>query len=103
VYSITDSKSFQEVVKTIETVLRLKNENHFPMVLVGTKCDLENERKVTFEEGSALSNKYGIPFFETSAKKEINVDESMFSLVDEVLKKKVSPPSKDGSSSCLMM
>lgn len=38
-------------------------------------------REVTFEEGNQLANAWGIPFFETSAKLRINIEESFFELV----------------------
>ena len=45
-------------------------------VLVGNKCDLEDRRKVTREEGEASANSFGIPYIETSAKSNICVEES---------------------------
>ena len=48
-----------------------------PIVVVGNKCDLENERNVTYEEGQELTKRLGetAVFFEASAKTNINVDE----------------------------
>ena len=45
-------------------------------VLVGNKCDLEDRRKVTREEGEHMANSFGIPYIETSAKSNICVEES---------------------------
>jgi Ras-related protein Rab-1A len=45
-------------------------------VLVGNKCDLEDRRKVTREEGEEIANTFGIPYIETSAKSNICVEES---------------------------
>ena len=45
------------------------------MVLVGNKCDLEEERRVSPAEGLALAKSFGCPFFETSAKERVNVAE----------------------------
>lgn len=45
-------------------------------VLVGNKCDIdESKRVVPYSKGQALANEFGIKFFETSAKSNINVDE----------------------------
>ena len=45
-------------------------------VLVGNKCDMdESKRAVPFSKGKALADELGIPFFETSAKNNINVTE----------------------------
>lgn len=47
------------------------------MVLCGNKCDLESERQVTKAEGENLAKSWRIPFFETSAKNRINVEEAI--------------------------
>jgi hypothetical protein len=49
--------------------------------LVGNKCDREDERQVTTQEGMEKAKKYRIPFYETSAKTRVNIEESIFDLV----------------------
>ena len=44
-------------------------------VIVGNKCDLEEQRKVTTETGKAFADKYNVPFFECSSKTQKNLDE----------------------------
>ncbi|KAL0204341.1 hypothetical protein M9458_002359, partial [Cirrhinus mrigala] len=39
-----------------------------PVILVGNKVDLDNEREVSSSEGQALAEEWGCPFMETSAK-----------------------------------
>lgn len=47
-----------------------------PMILVGNKCDLENERVVGKEQGQNLARQWSnCAFLETSAKSKINVNE----------------------------
>jgi len=84
VYSTTSRSSFDEVVSLREQVLRCKDEERVPMVLVGNKADLEDQRQVSSSEGRDLAKSFGIPFFETSALHRTNVDESFFELVREV-------------------
>ena len=51
--------------------------------MVGNKCDAENKRQVTIEEGKELgiiiniyiAKNYGVNFIETSAKDTLNIDE----------------------------
>jgi len=43
------------------------------MVLVGNKCDLEEERVVGKDQGSNLARQFNCVFMETSAKSKINV------------------------------
>ena len=48
-----------------------------PIVVVGNKCDLENERSVSPEEGQDLTKSLGdtAVFIEASAKTNLNVEE----------------------------
>lgn len=45
------------------------------MVLVGNKFDLNENRKVSYEEGLELANNNNMLFFETSAKSSYNIEE----------------------------
>jgi len=45
------------------------------MILVGNKCDLEDERVVGKDQGQNLARQWNSAFLETSAKSKINVNE----------------------------
>ena len=63
--------------------------------MVGNKCDLEEERMVSREQGMMLSQQWGgKPFYETSARYKINVDEVFYDVVRQINK---NHPSKDKS------
>jgi GTPase KRas protein len=47
VYSITSRQSFEEITTFQQQILRVKDKDYFPMVVVGNKCDLEGERDVS--------------------------------------------------------
>lgn len=81
VYSVTAKRSFETIGEMKDKILQSKETDKFPMVLCGNKCDLEKERKVTPEEGKELAKSWNIPFFETSAKARINIEESFIELV----------------------
>jgi GTPase KRas protein len=53
VYDITSRSSFQELDLFYEQILRVKDKDYFPMIVVGTKCDLEYERQVETSGKSA--------------------------------------------------
>jgi len=57
----------------------LQDADSVPMVLVGNKCDLEDERVVGKDQGSSLAHNFGCTFLETSAKAKINVNDVKFS------------------------
>ena len=80
IYSITSLTSFEEILTFHNQILRVKDEIYVPCVLCGNKCDLDSDRMVTYEQGNELAFSLGIPFFETSAKSRINIEESYFEL-----------------------
>lgn len=55
------------------------------MLLVGNKCDLEDERVVGKDQGQNLARQFQCAFLETSAKMKINVLEVMFYTVFNIL------------------
>ncbi|KAK0549371.1 RAS1 protein [Tilletia horrida] len=84
VYSITSRNSFDEISTFHQQILRVKDQDYFPVTVVANKCDLEYERQVTSHEGRELAKQFGCRFIETSAKQRINVDEAFSSLVREI-------------------
>jgi hypothetical protein len=59
-------------------------EQSVNIVLIGNKCDLSDRRAISAEDGGRLAKEYGILFFETSAKQDINVQEAFGALVKQV-------------------
>jgi GTPase KRas protein len=86
VYNITSRPTFDEVSILYEKILRTKDTDHVPIVLVGNKCDLKDERQVEYNEGADLAKKWGCSFFETSAKIKLNNEACFFELVREIRK-----------------
>jgi GTPase KRas protein len=84
VYSITSRSSFDELTPFHEQILRVKDADHVPMVLVGNKSDMEMDRAVSAQDGSDLAKSWGIPFFESSARLRVNVDETFAQVVREI-------------------
>ncbi|KAJ3428449.1 ras-like protein rasd [Anaeramoeba flamelloides] len=84
VYAINSRNSLDEVSSFREQITQAKDSDEVPMIIVGNKNDLENERQVSIEEGRDLAKSFGCPFMETSAKTRINVEESFFELVREI-------------------
>lgn len=84
VYSITSRQSFEEIQTFQQQILRVKDKDYFPIILVGNKCDLESERMVSTEEGAHLARQFNCKFIETSAKSRINVDNAFYDLVREI-------------------
>ncbi|KAJ5747344.1 uncharacterized protein N7511_009040 [Penicillium nucicola] len=84
IYSITSRQSFEEIMTFQQQILRVKDKDYFPIIVVANKCDLEKERVVSEQEGEALANQFGCKFIETSAKSRINVENAFYDLVREI-------------------
>ena len=82
-YDINNKDSFEKVQYWVEEI-KLNAEEKIKCILIGTKSDLD-KREVSEEEGQNLAEKYGYKFLETSAKDNINIDETFQALVSEIM------------------
>lgn len=73
VYSISSQATFNDLFELREQILRVKDTPDVPMVLVGNKCDLEDERVVSKDQGHTLARQFNCTFMEASAKIKVNV------------------------------
>ncbi|KAF2761044.1 rab GTPase [Pseudovirgaria hyperparasitica] len=111
VYDVTDERSFNTCVltaahspymfssKRMRADVDLKDirtwfsnvEQHASegvnKILIGNKCDWEEKRVISTEQGQALADELGIPFLEVSAKSNINVDKAFYSLAADIKKR----------------
>ena len=99
VYDITDLESFQNLNSWLIEIEKNASKNVYK-ILVGNKCDMESERKVTIEQGKDFAAQYGMKFFETSAKESTNVSDAFVAMTREIIKsqgnkKKPNTPSNN--------
>ena len=71
----------------MESIEEISSSNTI-VILIGNKSDLEDERQVKKEEGERRAKEYNIPFYETSCKTGINIDEVFLRITNEILNKK---------------
>eukprot|EP01084_Bolivina_argentea_P227113 383603_1 len=92
VYAINSEESFDEADMIRQKIIRILDEDpdstDIPIVLVGNKCDLENERKVTTKQLEEKEREWKCATFESSAKEKINIDEAFYQVVREIKKNK---------------
>jgi len=91
VYSIILQQSFEEAIQLHDHILCVKDQDKVPFVLVGNKCDLEEDREVPIEKGQQFANTLGCPFLEASAKTRKNVAEVFEAIVREINKERKNP------------
>lgn len=87
VYSITSLNTLTELSDLRDQILRIKEAESVPIVIVGNKSDLEEDRAVNSQRAINLSQKWGrVPFYETSARKRQNVDEVFLDLCRQMMR-----------------
>jgi Ras-related protein Rab-1A len=75
VYDITNQETFSNVQKWLQEIDRYACENVHKL-LVGNKCDLVSERKVSTEDAKEFADQLNLNFLETSAKDSTNVEDA---------------------------
>jgi len=98
-FSIIDRTTFEEVGQFHDLIVDVKDESmpKVPVVLVGNKCDMSNQREVSLQEGQELASHYKAAYIETSAKNGDNVNEAFETLVRSFMK--LDPPKTNQASS----
>jgi len=89
VFSLTDRTSFEQIPSLFEQILKVfdSDPGATPIVLVGNKTDLQNQRSISKQEATRMADRFRVPYFEASAKTRTNIDESFFQLVREIRKR----------------
>ncbi|CAH9125195.1 unnamed protein product [Cuscuta epithymum] len=94
VYDVTDESSFNNIRNWIRNIEQHASDN-VNKILVGNKADMdESKRAVPTFKGQTLADEYGIKFFETSAKTNMNVEEVFFSIARDIKTRLVESDSK---------
>ncbi|XP_063283883.1 ras-related protein Rab-3B [Pelobates fuscus] len=85
-YDITNEASYT-AVQDWATQIKTYSWDNAQVILVGNKCDMEDERIVPSEKGMQLADQLGFEFFEASAKENIQVKQVFERLVDIICDK----------------
>merc|ERR1711924_145695 len=85
VYDVTNEQTFLNVKNWMRQIDTHAAEN-VCRVLVGNKCDVPaDQRVVSYEQGKALADEFGVAFFETSAKENLNVEDAFTSITNDIV------------------
>lgn len=85
VYDITRKETFSSVEKWVDE-LKNNGDEGVCIILLGNKCDLEDQRQVSTEEAMRKSELYKIALCETSAMQAVNIDKAFTIMVEEIMK-----------------
>lgn len=87
-YDISNKQSFINIERWLKDIDKFGSNNVVKMI-IGTKSDLEEERKVSKEELEHLANELKIKYIETSAKENNNIDELFTTVCKDIFKNTV--------------
>ncbi len=87
VYSITDDQTFEDIRSIRDQILRVHSDRKVPMIVVGNKVDLADDRAVSKEEGSRVASEFGAQFMEVTAKEDFKIKDSFNALIRSILLK----------------
>ena len=89
-YDVTNKNTFYNLKFWLESLkCCLGTLSLIKIIIIGNKIDLTREREVTFEEADDLCKENGFTLFETSAKDNINIRESIIYLTELIIKEKL--------------
>jgi small GTP-binding protein len=87
VFSLTDRQSLEECYKLHRDILRIKDTDNVPMLLIGNKLDI---RQIDIDiQARNVATAMRIPYIETSARTRYNIDEIFVELVRLIRKNKI--------------
>ncbi|KAL2269539.1 hypothetical protein VTJ83DRAFT_1723 [Remersonia thermophila] len=90
VFSISSKASFDELEGLRDDIIRIKDDEDIPIVIVGNKADLEDQRAVDRAKAFSLSQRWNAPYYEASARTRTNVDEAFIHLCRQLLQREDS-------------
>jgi len=85
VYDVTEMDTFHAVERWMTEIERFAGPDVNKM-LVGNKCDMTNKKVVDYSTAKEFADGHGIPFFETSAKDNQNVEQAFLDLTRDIKK-----------------
>ena len=90
VFDITSSESFEGIKDWLDSIKTYFGEKSMtiPIIIVGNKIDLEDERDVEKNDAIKFANEYNYKYFEVSAKTGEGVDDAISELIKQILSKK---------------
>lgn len=90
VFNTTSLSSLDKLSSLHDRIVRIKNDPLTPLVVVGNKCDLKEDRAVSQAKALAVAQSWNAPYHETSARGRTNVDEAFVDLCRQVIRREVA-------------
>ena len=102
IFGINSKESFTSIKDLHDQILKRKQGEKCPILLVGNMQDLEEERQVVYAEAKAQAKAWGIEYIETSAKTNFNCKEAFEKIALNIIKEK-SKDLRAGKNKCVII
>lgn len=89
VFDLTKADSFYNVATWVDEIHQHAPPD-LPIVLVGNKSDLDNQRKISSQQATYLAEQLNLSYIETSALNSTNVEQAFILLVTSIYEKKAT-------------
>eukprot|EP00826_Nyctotherus_ovalis_P055679 TRINITY_DN741_c0_g2_i3.p1 TRINITY_DN741_c0_g2~~TRINITY_DN741_c0_g2_i3.p1 ORF type:complete len:209 (-),score=64.95 TRINITY_DN741_c0_g2_i3:195-821(-) len=93
VYDMVKRDTYSKLGMWMENIRECTSPD-IAICLVANKSELTDERVVTAEEGKEIAKKYGMEYYETSARLNKNVKEAFEAVITKAHKKRSDEPNK---------
>jgi Ras-related protein Rab-1A len=88
VYDVSNEVSFSNIGRWVDEIERYTSKKLYK-ILVGNKCDLVDQRKISFDSGKELADSLKIDFIETSALNSENIEKVFLMLATQIISEQV--------------
>ena len=104
VFSINDYESFEFLKDIYKIILRFKNYRNCPILLVGNKLDLKNERVVRYSEAKELADSWEIEYCEISTRNDSDCQKILEKIIKKyIIIQKENQPYKGNPWMCCLV
>ena len=87
VFDITDKKTFDNLDEYIQKINEVNDKKKIPLIIIGNKCELQLERKVSKEEAILYAEINRMKYFEVSSNTGEGVKECIDYLIEQSFQK----------------
>lgn len=82
-FDITNRESFDNLKRWVSEIDKYSDPN-VSIILIGTKLDLQKDRKIYYEEASNYAESLKVNYYEVSSKDNVNIEEVFIDIVKQI-------------------
>lgn len=88
IFDLTNIISFYRLRNWIHELKEIMENQDYKLILIGNKSDLISNRQVNQDDIDKLVNLYSMTYYETSAKKDINIESTFIKIIEDIIESK---------------